>query len=145
VKKVFLILIFVLIFITGCESEKVVLNNKYYNSNGVFIDIHSSDINKLKNDNYVLYAYNNFCNFTIPCDSIFKEFMDNYSIDFLSINIDEYKKTDFFKKVRYAPTILIISKNKIVAYLDSNSDDDYDKYQDAKAFEKWIKEYIEIK
>ena len=144
-KKLIVLLLFILISFTGCENKKVTLSSKYYNSNGVFIDIHSSDIKNLSDNNYILYAYNNFCNFSIPCDSIFQEFMKKYSIDFLSINIDEYKKTDFFNKVRYAPTVLIIKENKIIAYLDANSDSDYDKYQDEEKFEKWIKEYIEFK
>ena len=145
-KLLIVITLLLVVFLTGCtEDEKVTLSNRFYNSNGVYIDIHSSDIEKYKNDNYILYVYNNFCNFTVPCDSIFKEFMEEEKIDFLSMPIDEYKKTNFYNKVKYAPTVMVIRNNKIVAYLDANSDKDLNKYQDTKEFSDWIKEYIIIK
>ena len=70
--------------------------------------------------------------------------MNKYKIDFLSISFDEFKNTGFYKKVKYAPSIIIVKEGKIVAYLDPNSDDDFDKYQDATKLEEWIKEYVEL-
>ena len=58
------------------------------------------------------------------------------------MSIDEYKKTGFFNEVRYAPSILVINKGKVVAYLDAESDDDYDKYQKPEEFEKWLTSHI---
>ncbi|MCR4581030.1 MAG: thioredoxin family protein, partial [Bacilli bacterium] len=101
--------------------------------------------NDENNKNYVVYAYNYFCNFSVPCENIFKEFMDKYKIDFLSINIDEFKKTKLYETVKYVPTVIVVKNGKPVAYLDAESDDDLNKYQDADAFESWIKEYIDIK
>ena len=98
----------------------------------------------LDNENYILYTYNNYCAFSIPCEDVFKEFMNKYKIDLLSISFEEFKNTKYYKKIKYAPSIIIISKGKILAYLDPNSDDDLDKYQDANKLEEWIKEYIEI-
>ena len=70
--------------------------------------------------------------------------MNKYKIDFLSISFDEFKNTGFSKKVKYAPSIIIVKEGKIVTYLDPNSDDDFDKYQDATKLEEWIKEYVEL-
>ena len=39
-------------------------------------------------------------------------------------------------------TIIIIHKNKIVAYLDADKDEDVDKYQDIKAFTNWVNQYV---
>ena len=141
-KKILLIIPILLILI-GCTStnDKIYLSDNYY-KDGVYIEINSKDLDKLKDDNYLLYTYNHFCNFTIPCDKIFKEIMDKYKIDVLSMSIDEYKKTSFFNEVRYAPSILIISKGKIIAYLDAESDADYEKYQKAEEFEKWLTSHI---
>ena len=134
-----------IIFTTGCNknTQKFTLDKKYYNT-GEFIKVKSDDLLKLDNENYILYAYNNYCAFAIPCENVFKEFMSKYKIDFLSISFKEFKKTKFYKKIKYAPSIIIIKKGNIVAYLDPNSDDDIDKYQDANKLEEWIKEYVEI-
>lgn len=147
IKKILLFILIILI--TGCsntkhyDTNKVVLDDIYYNK-GNFIDIDSKYIDNEHHKSYVLFAYNSFCTFQIPCEDIFKEFMVKYKIDFLSINIDEYKKTKLYNTVKYAPTIIIVNDGKIIAYLDAESDADLNKYQDVKEFEEWINNYIYI-
>ena len=145
-KKIYyLIICMLIIFTTGCNKtiEKFSLDKKYYNT-GEFIKVKSDDLSELDNENYILYTYNNYCAFSIPCEDVFKEFMNKYKIDFLSISFDEFKNTGFYKKIKYAPSIIIVKEGRIVTYLDPNSDDDFDKYQDATKLEEWIKEYVEL-
>lgn len=140
-KKVVLIII-TIILITGCSKkqiEKYYLNNKYYNE-GKFITI--KNIDEIKNDTYVLYTYNNFCTFSVPCEDIFKSYMEKYKIDFYGIPFEQFKKTSLYKEVKYAPSIILIKEGKIVDYLDANSNSDKEKYQDTKKFEEWINTYI---
>jgi len=143
--KKILICLLIIIAITGCsynkKVSKITLDNKYYNE-GKYIEVKSSDIKGLNDNNYILYAHNTFCAFKVPCDTIFKKYMTKYKIDFLSINIDEYKKTKFYKSVKYVPTVIIVEKGEIKAYLDAESDDDLNRYQDSKEFEKWINKYV---
>lgn len=137
-----LITLFFCLLLTGCiNNQKINLSKKFYN-NGKYIDIKSNQINKYKNDNFVIFTYNSYCNLEIPCEKIFQKVMNKYKIDFLSIKIDEFKKTYLYKKVKYAPSVIIVKKQKIIAYLDAEKDEDMDKYQDEKEFEKWIKKYV---
>ena len=136
-KIVLLIAIFLLV---GCTNSKLFyLEDKYYN-NGEFINISKEDINK--NESFLLYTYNNFCVLPVHCETIFKEVMEKYQIDMLSIPFDEFKSTSYYKEVQYAPSILLIKDGKLVSFLDANSDKDLDKYQDPVKFEEWLKEYI---
>ena len=140
-KKVVLFII-TLLLITGCKEkqiEKFHLNNKYYNE-GKLITIKNLD--DLKNDSYILYTYNNFCTFNVPCEDIFKSYMEKYKIDFYGIPFDDFKKTSLYKEVKYAPSIILVKEGKIVEYLDANSNKDLEKYQDTKKFEEWINKYI---
>lgn len=140
-KKVVLFII-TLLLITGCKEKQIKkfhLNNKYYNE-GKFITIKNLD--DLKNDSYILYTYNNFCTFNVPCEDIFKEYMEKYKIDFYGIPFDNFKKTSLYKEVKYAPSIILVKDGKIVEYLDANSNKDLEKYQDTKKFEEWINKYI---
>ncbi len=151
IKKIVSLLI-ILLIITGCGCSKkedptdnrIYLSSKYYNNGGVYLDIKSETLNELENDNYVLYTYNPYCTFEIPCDEIFKVFMEKYKVSFLSIPFSEFKKTKFYEKVKYGPTVIIISKGSIIAYLDANSNFDLAKYQKASAFETWIKKYVYV-
>ncbi len=145
-KKIYyVVLCILLLFIMGCKksNEKISLDKKYYNT-GEFINVNSEEVSKLDSENYILYSYNNYCAFSVPCEDIFKEFMNKYKIDFLSIKFEEFKKTKYYKKIKYAPSVIIIGKGKIIAYLDPNSNDDSDKYQDVTKLEEWIKGYVEI-
>lgn len=144
------IIIFIIIFITLLgvfiynQNKKIYLSDKYYNTS-TYISVNSSDIDKLNKDNYLLYTYNSYCTFKEPCDSIFKKVMDKYNISILSMPIEEFKKTKYYKKVRFAPSVIIIKHGKIKKYLDANSDDDFNKYQNDKEFENWLNKYIYLK
>ncbi len=136
-KFVLLITIFLLV---GCTNNKeFYLEDKYYH-NGDYINVSSSDIKD--NESYILYTYNNFCVLPVHCENIFKEVMEKYKIDVLSIPFDDFKNTSFYQEVKYAPSILIVKKGELISYLDANSDNDLEKYQDTTKFEEWLRKYI---
>lgn len=139
-KIVLLIAIFLLV---GCTKkiDRFYLNDIYYN-NGEYISMTSDKLDNIKNNSMIIYTYNNFCNLPIHCETIFKEFMSKYKIDFISIPFSEFKKTEFYKEVDFAPSVIIVNNGKIIDYLRSDSDNDYDKYQNADVFKEWISKYI---
>ena len=146
-KKLFISLL-LCILLCGCSKktkqndgiERLYLDSSYYNL-GDYIDIDSDDLNNISG-NYLLFTYNNYCNFSVPCDEIFKVFMEKYKIDILSIPFDEFKKKSFYETVKYAPSIIIVEDGAIKAYLDAESDDDIKKYTNSDEFEKWLNNYI---
>ena len=141
-KKVVLLLLTIFLFI-GCTNNEVFsLSEKYYN-NGDYISISSEEISD--NESYLLYIYNNFCALPVHCENIFKEVMEKYKIDVLSMPFDNFKNTKFYKDVKYAPSIIIVKNGDIVYYLDANSDRDLEKYQNTDKFEEWLKKYIILK
>jgi len=149
-KKGMLIIAFILIIIIGgtivyfClnQKSKFYLTEKYYTEEGKFIEVTKEELEAIKEENYILYTYNNFCRFPIPCDSIFEEFMETYHISFLSLPFTEFKSTSFYPTVKYAPSIIIIKNKKVIAYLDADSDEDMDKYQDVEKLKEWLEEYV---
>ena len=141
---IFLIIIIVLgivFLVFANKPKKVYLSDKYYN-NGEFIDINSTELEELKNDTYVLYIYNNFCAFSVPCENIFKEYMTKYKLDFISMKFEEFRNTKYYNNIKYAPSVIIIDKEKIKAYLNPSKDEDIDRYQNVKEFTAWINKYI---
>ena len=149
-KKIYyIVLILIIIISSGCTNKinqndnkkRIYLSDKYYNK-GEFINIKNEDIDSLKNDTYILFTYNNYCTLPISCEEIFKKFMDIYKIDILSITFSDFKESIFYEKIKYAPSVIIIKNNEIIDYLDAESDDDLNKYQDLEAFSNWLDEYI---
>lgn len=125
------------------KYEKFYIEDKYY-TDGEFIKIDSEELNKLidSKESFLLYTYNDYCSLKIPCDDIFKEVMEENSISIYSIRYEEFEKTKYIKKVKFAPSVLIIKDSKIISYLDANKKEDLDKYQDTSEFKKWLESYI---
>jgi thiol-disulfide isomerase/thioredoxin len=132
----------IVIFFAGCSfSPKFLLDDQYYNQ-WEYIEINAHDFEWLNTQNYILFVYNSYCAFSIPCDQIFKEFMEKYHIDFLAMHYDEFKDTALHSTVRFAPSVIVVKNWKIVDYLNPEKDEYLDLYQDEIAFEKWISSYI---
>lgn len=141
------LILFALFITTACSNkpiEKFSIDTKFYNSEGKFINVNSEEVNNKKDTNYVLFTYNNFCNLSIPCETIFESFMQNKKIDFLSIPFEDFKNTYLYNKVKFGPSVIIVKEGEVVQYLDANEDKDLDKYQDVSKFEEWISTYINI-
>ena len=143
-KKIITALILILIllfFTTGCTKEKFYLDSKFYKESK-YIDLTKDEYNSLNDENYIIYTYNSYCNFKIPCDNIFKETMDKYNLSFYSMPYSDLKETELYNTVKFAPSVIIIKNKKVVAYLKADSDDDYDKYQDSESCTNWLESYI---
>ena len=127
------------------QPKKFKLNEKYYNE-GNFIDVSNSELTDMleNKESFILFEYNYFCAFRVPCEDIFKEAFKDLKIDVNQISYDEFKSTKLHEKVKYAPSIILVRKGKVVKYLDASKDEDKIRYQDTLEFKKWIKEYIEV-
>ena len=139
--SILLVLGITILLIIHFNNKRVYLSDKYYNE-GNYIPIKSEDLDNIKNDTYLLFVYNDYCSFQIPCDQIFKEFMDKYKIDMYSMKYIDFKKTQFYGKIIYAPSVILVKNNKIKAYLDADAKEHLDIYQDSSKFETWVKKYI---
>lgn len=140
-KKILIVILWIfVVFLSAC-TKRFYLDKQYYNQ-GNFIEITSNEFETLDSKNYILFTYNNYCAFSIPCDQIFKKFMENFGIDFLSMPYEEFKNTKLHETVKFAPSVIIIKNWKIVDYLDSEKDKYLDMYQDVEKFEQWIKKYV---
>lgn len=133
--------VFLFFFLGNKTPKRVYLSRKYYHE-GERVEVTSKELKKLENDTYLLFTYNSYCAFPISCDSIFEEALKSKKIDFMSIPFAEFRKTDFYKTVEYAPSMMIIQNNKVIAYLDADQEGDVEKYQDVNAFIKWLEKYI---
>ena len=73
---------------------------------------------------------------TIPAFRAFSRhhFKANNNISILSIPFSEFKNTKLSKKIKYAPTVIIVDKGKVITSLNAESDNDLPKYQDVDEF-----------
>lgn len=153
-KKVVQILVIMcmIFFLGGCtnhsaiENKKIILADQYYATGG-FLKSTSNEVKELlkKQESFLLFTYNNFCNMSVSCETIFEEFMKESNVRMYSIPFKDFRETPLYDTVKYAPSIIIIKKGKILTYLDANSDEDLKLYQNVTEFTNWIKQYVVIK
>ena len=139
------LLVLLLLSVTGCTSskEKIKLSEEYYKEeSGSLVEITKEELPT--NKNYILFTYNNYCNFPLPCDEVFKSFAEKENIDILAMPFAEFKKTSLYPDIKYAPSVIVVKEKTVIAYLDANSDEDIQKYQDVEEFTNWIKQFVEI-
>ena len=148
--KKILVIILVVLLLCGCTKKKnnynsgvFYLEDKYYNKTE-FIKVSTKELDKLSEENFLLFTYNNYCTLKIPCENIFSDFMREYKVGIVSIKFEDFKNVKYYNEVKYAPSILVIKEGKVIAYLDANSDDDLEKYQDVKEFTNWVSKYISL-
>ena len=146
-KNIFVIIGIILIIIAivltnkNINNTRFYLDEKYYNI-GNNEKLKSDELKKIESGSYLLFTYNSFCGMRKPCEEVFDSVLKKNKIDYISMPIDEFKKTSYYSTVKYAPSFIIIREGKIVAYLDAENDNHLDYYQDEKAFEKWLGRYI---
>lgn len=142
-KKIWLVILWIFVMFLSACTQKFYLDEQYYNQ-GNFIKITSNDFENLDSQNYILFTYNNYCAFSVPCDEIFQHFMSENKIDFLSISYEEFKKTKLHEIVDFAPSVIIVRNWKVVDYLDSEKDKYLDMYQDVAKFWEWLGKYVNL-
>lgn len=142
-KKIVILGIMLFSFVAWCTPDQFSLDEEFYGT-GVIKEISFEEFKELKNQNYLLFTFNNFCALAVPCEDIFKDFATTYHIDFLSMKFEEFKKTPLHKTVSFAPSVLIIHQWNIVAFLDSEKEEDLERFQDVEAFKTWLEKYVSL-
>lgn len=149
IKNIIIIISIILIssiLIYGCNKNnnyKIKIDNELYN-NYDYESLSNDKLETLISDkhSFILYTYNPYCPFKIPCETIFKSVLKDLNIKLYNIAFEDLKKTSLNDKISYAPSVIIFDKGKIKSYLDAESDKDYNKYQDYETFKKWIEANI---
>lgn len=128
------------------KNDKIELNFTFYNDKGL-TDTSVEELDKLidRKKSFLLFVYNDFCSFSVPCDNIFDEGSKELNMQILQIPYRDFKGSTLNKTVKYAPTVIIVKEGKVVRYLDAESNSDKKIYQNVKKFKKFILKYVKEK
>ena len=143
-----ILFVFILLLFAGSKehftSKKFYLEDNLYNQKQTEILIKKKDLilHQKKKENFIVFFSMPYCSFDIPCETVFNSIFKESNTSFYSIPYSKIKKTSLSKKIKYAPTIAIFKRGKLIAFLDPNSDADSKKYESKKEFKKWLSKYI---
>lgn len=91
---------------------------------------------------FIIYTYNAYCSFPVPCKDIFLNGAEELNVKLYGIPFNDSKS---IIGLDYGPSVVIFNKGKRMTYLDPELDEDVDRFQKTDSFVEWIKVYVEIK
>ena len=121
------------------------LEEKYYD-NMAIIDIDHKRYEELvdKKESFILYLTLEGCNTCTAFKPKALDFIIKNKLTVYRIEYKEFTQTNLKDDVKYAPSMIIMKKGKLKAFLDAQSNDDYKYYQDADTLKTWFEKYIEF-
>lgn len=143
--KVISLLIVSCLLLSGCGEETFLLEEKYYRNNQVN-EIDESGFQTLIEDkeSFAMFIYQPLCAASDAFEVVLKEFINRYQISFYKMSFTNMKETSLGEKIKYYPSLVIYQDGKLVDYLDANSEDDKEYYQDIEGFTEWFLDYVTI-
>ena len=125
------------------KHARFYLENEYYNDKGL-TDVSVKELEDMLEyeESFILFVYNDFCSFSVPCDTVFDEASKKMNMQILQIPYKEFKKSSLKRKIKYAPSVIIFNKGKIVKYLDAEKDEDKERYQNKFKLQNWVTDNV---
>ena len=69
-------------------------------------------------------------------------FPDDMQFKYYHLYWDDAKESSLHEKVKYTPSVALIHEGEVVDWLDADAKEDEPLYNDSKALQNWIREYI---
>ena len=146
-KKLLIVCIIALLLVVSLLKFLVLKDNhlskKYYGKHE-YITVETDDIERMRNETYLLYIHYDYCIFTVPTYNVIQEMMYKYNISVLKMHYAKFSKTYLHDTVKYAPSLIIVKNGKILDFLDAESDEDLPIYQDSNKMAEWVSEYVDL-
>lgn len=121
------------------------LEEKYYD-NMAIIDIDHKRYNELvdKKESFILYLHLNGCTSCEAFRPTATDFIIKNKLTVYRIEYKEFSQTNLKDEVEYAPSMIIMKKGKLKAFLDAQGDDFLEYYRNSDKLKSWFEKYIEL-
>ena len=114
------------------EAAQIALDSEYLNGFEIKT-LSKDDFNTLAKEqkSFVVLSYLPGC--TAKILSFASKFAEKQQITIYYMNFGDLKNTALHEKVKYSPSVVIVSKGEVFDFLKSDSDEDIEKYNDYEA------------
>ena len=142
-KKISILIILILVFVTGCKKNTFSLETEYYN-NSEIIEIDKNEFDELVQDkkSFAVFIYESNCTTSNDFSKVLTEFSNKNQINIYKMSFGNMKRTLLNNKIKFYPSLVLINKGKLFDYLDAESDEDKEYYKNADELENWFFSYV---
>ena len=126
------------------DDTKVVLSEEYYGDFEEFNELSATEYEKLieEQKSLVLLVDQGGCKTADKLRDFVSRWAEDAGIKVQKLMFSEMKETSLHDDVKYYPSVVVVSKGRVVAFLRADSDDDAAMYNDEEAFREWTRRYL---
>ena len=126
------------------DDPKVKLDAEYYADGAEFMELSAGEYEGLveAKKSFVVFVDRDGCTTADRLREYVTRYMTETGILTYRMMFAEVKEASLHEKVKYYPSVAVVSKGKVVAFLRADEDEDADKYNDYDAFKAWIGKYL---
>ena len=126
------------------DDGRVKLDAEYYEEGAELVKLSADEYEGLieAGKSFVVFVDQNGCTTADRLRGYIKQYMAEKGILVYQMMFGEVKKATLHEQVKYYPSVAIVSRGRVVAYLKADSDEDADIYNDYEAFRGWMGKYL---
>ena len=131
------------LLIPSLTSKQFRLEDEYYGkSESILIDKDEYEQLISEKKSFIVMIDKPGCLKTAEMSVSLSGFPDDMQFKYYHLYWDEAKESSLHEKVKYTPSVALIHEGEVVDWLDADAKEDEPLYNDSKALQNWIREYI---
>lgn len=109
-----------------------------------YMELEPSDYESLVKDekSFVVFVDQDGCTTADKVEGFLKDFASHNGFKAYKMMFGDVKKTSLYDFVKYYPSVVVVSKGKVIGYLRADANEDSDAYNKSEAFDEWIRKYL---
>lgn len=129
------------------DDPKVTLDAEYIcegECSGEFMELSAADYDKLvaERKSFVVFVDQNGCTTADRLRGYVRDFATSHGVRVYRMMFNDLKETSLHSEVKYYPSVVVVDKGAVRAYLRADSDEDAEMYNDYGVFEGWMGRYF---
>lgn len=124
------------------DDPKVVISEKYKCTEKCdeFMELNAARYEELvkSGDSFVVFVDQDGCTTADRLRGYVSDWASAAGVKVYRMMFEEVKESALHAEVKYYPSVVIVDKGKVRAYLRADSDEDTEMYNDYEAFEGWM-------
>lgn len=139
------------LFMIGISSvvgdTRITLDGSYY-CNGMcdigYLELETNEYEKLISEekSFVVFVDQMGCDVADNLRKFTNDYFPPHGVKIYRMMFADVKESSLHEKVKYYPSLVVVSKGKVKVFLRADSDEDAGAFNDYSEFEKWVEKYI---
>lgn len=129
------------------DDPKVALSAEYYcgeECSGEFMELTKDEYERLieEKKSFVVFVDQGGCTTADRVRGYVEDYAKEAGVKVYRIMFPEMKETSLHEEVKYYPSVVVVSRGKVVGWLKADSDEDAAAYNNFGDFQNWILRYL---